>query len=299
MTEARTDTPVRGSTPPESGDRSTLTLAQVLEHPALGPHDRMPTRYRGPRRVGGDGWTGFATRLERGEELSLIRGLTAANRRVLDVGGGIGELARTVAARIGHCTTIEPHAQLVESMQGGTTSDAVSVFAGTAEDLPFPDNSFDAVYGAWVLPFVDDLDKAVTEMVRVCDPNHPESKIVLINGGAGSEVLKLFNEVCAPVSGDPYDHHGYLLATAARLLAEHGFDAFSLHRTEASVRFDEESRAERAATAAAVLTGFWYETHPKAEDVRAALEAALDHHFSARPHAIGDQAAILVARPGS
>ncbi|XKK39859.1 class I SAM-dependent methyltransferase [Nocardiopsis sp. ARC36] len=146
---------------------------------------------------------GFATRLERGEELSLVQSLMAANRHVLDVGGGIGELSRAVAARIGHCTTVEPHAQLVESMRDEAAEAGVSVFAGTAEDLPFPDASFDAVYGAWVLPFVDDVEKAVTEMVRVCDPGAPEAKIVLIVGGADSEVLGLFNDVCAPVSGDP------------------------------------------------------------------------------------------------
>ncbi|WP_433701037.1 class I SAM-dependent methyltransferase [Nocardiopsis sp. CA-288880] len=298
MTEARADAPAHGSAPREPGD-TRLTLAQVLEHPALGPRDLLPDRFRGPRRVTGDGWVGFATRLERGEELSLVQSLMAANRHVLDVGGGIGELSRAVAARIGHCTTVEPHAQLVESMRDEAAEAGVSVFAGTAEDLPFPDASFDAVYGAWVLPFVDDVGKAVTEMVRVCDPDAPEAKIVLIVGGADSEVLGLFNDVCAPVSGDPRDHHGYLLATAARLLAERGFGEFSLHRTEASVRFAEEEPAKRAAEAATVLTDFWYQLHPGADEVRAALEPALERHFAARPHGIGDQGAVLVARPGS
>lgn len=298
MTQARTDAPVHGGALPASEDPTRLTLAQLLEQPALGPRDLLPTAFRGPRVVSGDGWVGFASRLERGEELSLIRGLMAPNRRVLDVGGGRGELARTVAERIGHCTTVEPHAQLVESMQEEDADGGVSVFAGSAEELPFPDDSFDAVYGAWVLPFVTDIEQSVAEMVRVCDASDPDAKIVLIVGGAGSELLGLFNDVCAPVSGDARDHHGYLLSTAARILADRGFPDFSLHRTEASVRFEEEGRAERVATAADVLTGFWYEQHPRSAQVRAALEEALDRHFAARPHAIGDQAAILVARPG-
>ncbi len=298
MTEARFQ-PADDRTSRNSEHSEQLSLPQLMEHSALGPFDRLPTRYRGPRKVTGDGWVGFATRLERGEEIALIRSLTAGNLRVLDVGGGSGEMARAVAAQIGHCTAVEPHTQLVETIRDGAATGAVNVLAGTAEVLPFPDASFDAVYCAWVLPYVQDIRHAVTEMIRVCDPSEPESKIVLVAGGSGNELLTLLNEVCVPVAEEPYDHHGYLLATAAQVLAEHGFTDFSLQRTEASIRFDESGRAERVATAAAVLTEFWYGPHAKAEEIREALAPALARHFAVRPHGIGDQAAVLVARPGS
>ncbi|WP_444960105.1 class I SAM-dependent methyltransferase [Nocardiopsis sp. M1B1] len=299
MARARTRTPVPGNAPEGSGDPARLSLDQLLEHDALGPADLMPTRYRGPRSVTGDGWVEFATRLERGEELALIRSLTATNRRVLDVGGGIGEMARTVAARTGSCTAIEPHPQLVEAIRDEATRGVVDVRPGTAEDIPFPDDSFDAVYSAWVLQYVEDIERAVAEMVRVCDPGDPESKIVLFAAGAGNELMRLVNEVCVPIAEEPYDHHGYLLTQAARALAARGFGDFSLHRAESSIRFDGEEPAERAATAAAVLTGFWYERHPRAEEIRSALASALTGHFALRPHAIGDQSAVLVARPGA
>lgn len=299
MAEARTRAPLPDNASEGPGDPSRLTLDQLLEHDALGPADRLPTRYRGPRSVTGDGWMGFATRLERGEELALIRSLTAANRRVLDVGGGIGEMARTVAARTGSCTAIEPHPQLVEAIRDETTRGVVDVHPGTAEEIPFPDGSFDAVYSAWVLQYVNDVERAVAEMVRVCDRSDPESKIVLFAAGSDNELMRLVNEVCVPIAEEPYDHHGYLLSQAARALAARGFDDFSLHRAESSIRFDGEEPAERAAIAAAVLTGFWYERHPRAEEIRSSLESALARHFALRPHAIGDQAAVLVARPGS
>ncbi len=38
---------------------------------------------------------------------------------------------------------------------------------GNVERLPFPDNSFDTVYSFTVLDLVDDLDKAISELVRV------------------------------------------------------------------------------------------------------------------------------------
>ncbi|ASU58908.1 MULTISPECIES: class I SAM-dependent methyltransferase [Nocardiopsis] len=299
MAEARTRAPLPDNASEGPGDPSRLTLDQLLEHDALGPADRLPTRYRGPRSVTGDGWMGFATRLERGEELALIRSLTAANRRVLDVGGGIGEMARTVAARTGSCTAIEPHPQLVDAIRDETTRGVVDVHPGTAEEIPFPDGSFDAVYSAWVLQYVNDVERAVAEMVRVCDRSDPESKIVLFAAGSDNELMRLVNEVCVPIAEEPYDHHGYLLSQAARALAARGFDDFSLHRAESSIRFDGEEPAERAAIAAAVLTGFWYERHPRAEEIRSSLESALARHFALRPHAIGDQAAVLVARPGS
>ncbi|MBP5935514.1 class I SAM-dependent methyltransferase [Streptomyces acidiscabies] len=300
MMEEKSCSTARREDSGNSVDPVPLTLADILEDPALGPRDRMPVHYRGPREVTAAGWVDFAGRLERGEEISLIQSLTAANRRVLDVGGGSGELARAVAARIGRCTAVEPHDQLVESI-GGEADDTgpVDVFKGSAELLPFADAAFDAVYCAWVLPYVSDIGKAIAEMVRVCDSSDPDAKVIVMSGGSGNELLNLLNEVCIPVADEPYDHHGYLLSTAAGVLAEHGFSRFSLHRTEASIRFDEVGASERAATAAAVLTNFWYERHPKAADIRAALEPALVRHFGRRPHGIGDQGIALVARPAS
>ncbi|MBZ6230291.1 class I SAM-dependent methyltransferase [Streptomyces olivaceus] len=299
MTEEGFHVPENDCNPRHPDNSAGLSLAQLKEHFTLGPLDRLPTSYRGPRKVTGDGWVGFATRLERGEELSLIRSLTASNLRVLDVGGGSGEMARAIAAQNGQCTAIEPHTQLVETIREGAATGVLNVVAGTAEDLPFSDSSFDAVYCAWVLPYVKDIRQAVTEMIRVCDSSKPESKIVLIAGGCGNELLTLLNDVCVPVADEPYDHHGYLLATAAQVLAEHGFTDFSLQHAESSIRFDETRTPERAATAATVLTEFWYGPHAKAEEIRNALEPALARHFAVRPHAIGDQAAVLVARPAS
>lgn len=283
----------------------------VDRHPLFGPFDRMPNHYRGPHRLGHHGWLNLASRLERREEIASVRSAMAANQRVLDVGGGTGELTRAVAAEVGHCTTVEPHRQRVATLRGaaesaaidtttiGTAADTAAIRAvpGRAEELPFADGSFDAVMAAWVLPYVDDLELAIREMARVCDPSRPEAKIVLIGGAPDNELVSLLNETCVPLAGEPHDHQGFLLATAARVLAGLGYSRLTLWRTEAALHFPEPSLERRVATAAAVLGDFWYEGHPRIADMRAALTPVLRRHFRYRPHAVGDQGVVLVARP--
>ncbi|WNI18833.1 class I SAM-dependent methyltransferase [Actinacidiphila sp. ITFR-21] len=290
-----------GKTSPTDGTPA-LDALQVRNHPLCGPADRMPTRYRGPHRLSHDGWLNFTGRLERREEIALVRGATAANRRVLDVGGGTGELTRAVAAEVGHCTTIEPHGSRVATLAtgaetGGTGS--IDVIPGHAESLPFPDASFDAVFAAWVLPYVDDLEASVRELARVCDAASPRARILLIGGGPGNELVSLLNRACVPVAGEPEDHQGYLLSAAATTLSENGFGRFSLYRTEAALHFPEVSPDARINAAATMMADFWYADHPRVAEMRDALRPELRRHFAHRPHAVGDQGTVLVARPGT
>ncbi len=288
-------------TPTPDADTSSETdAAEVRRHPLCGPLDRMPSRYRGPHRLGHAGWLGFAGRLERREEIAFVRSATGGSDRVLDVGGGTGELTRAIASQLGHCTTVEPHdsrvATLNERVDDGRTG-TIEIIPGRAESLPFADRSFDAVLSAWVLPYVDDLERSVHEIARVCDPDHPRARVVLIGGAPDNELVRLLNETCVPLAGEPHDHQGFLLATAAEVLAHHGFRHFSLYRTEAALHFPETTQEERVRAATTALVDLWYEDHPRAPDMRRAIAPAIRRHFSRRPHAIGDQGVALIARP--
>ncbi len=71
--------------------------------------------------------------------------------RVLDVGGGFGGPARTLAVEFGcHVTAIDLTASYVEAARVLTTrmgvADRVTHLVGDALDLPFPDGSFDLVW---------------------------------------------------------------------------------------------------------------------------------------------------------
>ncbi|SDY98668.1 Methyltransferase domain-containing protein [Amycolatopsis xylanica] len=279
---------------------SGLDAAAVRAHPLCGPAEFMPARYRGPHRLGHLGWLDFTSRLERGEETSLVCSATAANERVLDVGGGTGELTRAVAVQLGHCTTVEPHSERVAALNeyaeaGGTGT--IEILPGRAESLPFTDGTFDAVIATWILPYVDDLERAVREMARVCDPRHPAAKIVLIGGAPDNELVSILNQACVPLAGEPHDHQGHLLAVAAGILAGEGFGDFTLYRTEASLRFPEPDPEARVHAAAETLVNFWFEGHPAGAELRRAVKPVIRRHFERRPHAIGDQGTVLVARP--
>lgn len=274
-----------------------LDAAAVRTNPMCGPLDRLPTRYRGPHRLSHGGWLDFAGRLERREEISLVCAATAGNRRVLDVGGGTGELTRAVAVQLGHCTTVEPHSQRVATLEAHAEAGTIEIVPGRAESLPFADSTFDAVIATWILPYVDDLAQSVREMARVCDVDHPEAKIVLIGGAPDNELVNILNQACVPLAGEPHDHQGFLLAAAAEVLADQGFPEFALLRTEAALHFPEADLDDRVRAASTTLVNFWYEGHPESAAMRRATEPVLREHFERRPHAIGDQGTILVARP--
>lgn len=98
--------------------------------------------------------------------------------RVLEIGAGTGRatfdlgLADRVAEAGGTLVALEPCAALLSSLRGKcdrAESGHVRIVQGVAEALPFPDRSFDLVIAVAVLHFTD-LEKAVTEMVRVTRP---------------------------------------------------------------------------------------------------------------------------------
>lgn len=91
--------------------------------------------------------------------------------RVLDVACGTGVLAREAVDRVGangSVTGIDTDAGML--LVATRLAPGVCWREGTAESLPFPDDSFDAVVSQFGLMFFDDRRKALQEMVRVLAP---------------------------------------------------------------------------------------------------------------------------------
>ena len=99
---------------------------------------------------------------------------TGANLRVLDVAGGPGEPAITIAAAVapagGHVVATD----LVEGMLAMAAESAqsrgvtnISFERADAEALPFPDASFDAVTCRFAVMLFNDAPRALREMRRV------------------------------------------------------------------------------------------------------------------------------------
>ncbi len=91
-----------------------------------------------------------------------------AGQRALDVACGTGVLTREVASRVG----VNGHAAGLDLNPGmlfvaKEHSPAVDWRQGSAEKIPFPDQSFDAVLSPFGLMFFQNRRKSIQEMLRV------------------------------------------------------------------------------------------------------------------------------------
>lgn len=88
-------------------------------------------------------------------------------RTVLDLGAGTGKLTRSLAARGLEVVAVEPLVEMRERL--AATVPDVRVVAGTAEEIPLPDDSVDAITVAQAWHWVDP-QRATAEAARVLRP---------------------------------------------------------------------------------------------------------------------------------
>ncbi|KAK2871987.1 hypothetical protein FQN49_002643 [Arthroderma sp. PD_2] len=279
-------------------DHYYIIARRTTQHPLLGPYP-MPTQYRGPHPLSEKAFEPFAERFSR-EDFDAILEALEENKKVLDVGSGHGELPVAIAQRHGKAYSIEPNADRNAIISKKSQVHNVEVLPGTAENIPYPDNTFDAAVSMWILHYVHDLERSLKEMARVVDPRLPNAKIVIVQGAPDNEAVNLVNQVCAPLSADnkQFDHQGFLLHKASEVFQAAGFTDITLRRVDVYCKFPEEDLSERCANAAEILATTWFETDPNLAEMKRELLPALETHFANRPYSIGDEGVILVARPG-
>ncbi|RMZ46283.1 hypothetical protein AFCA_012376 [Aspergillus flavus] len=289
------------SSPPpyekEIQDHYFIIAKKVVQHALMAPYP-LPTKYRGPHPLSEGAWAPFSERLVR-DEFDAVLDILKGNRRVLDVGSGHGRLPIELANRGVQSYSIEPNADRNQIQTAKAQEKGVVIRSGSAENIPFPSGYFDAAVAMWVLHYVQDLERSLHEIARVVDPASPESKIVIVQGAPDNELVNLLNDVCAPLSADntAVDHQGYLLHEAARVFSEYGFGDIQISRVNAFCSFPEMDLKERCAKAAEVLAGFWFRDDINLERMKMALMPHLEKQFRDRPEEVGDEVAVLVARP--
>ena len=87
-------------------------------------------------------------------------------RRVLEVGGGEGELAARVVRELGvELVAIDQSERMVDIQR----LKGIDARVGDVEQLPFGDGEFDTAVAAWMLYHAADLDRALSELARVLE----------------------------------------------------------------------------------------------------------------------------------
>ncbi len=88
-------------------------------------------------------------------------------KRLLEVGGGQGELAERIQRELEAAVTfIDLSPRMVELARAR----GIDARQGDAQELPFEDATFDTVVAAWMLYHVPDVDRALSEFARVLIP---------------------------------------------------------------------------------------------------------------------------------
>lgn len=104
--------------------------------------------------------------------LPLINALNLKpGMRVLEIGGGTGQVAAILAKNWGvSVITLEPWESLeviqAFAAENGVENNVLAISAN-AKLMPFPDESFDAVYGIGSFFMIDDREQALKEIIRV------------------------------------------------------------------------------------------------------------------------------------
>lgn len=113
--------------------------------------------------------------------------------RVLDVGTGPGSMS-ILLAEMGHSVTaVDLSEQMLDCARKNANACGMKVDlrVGDAENLPFEDNSFDAVVNRWVLWTVPDPNAAVSEWTRVLKPG---GRLLIFDGNWYSGEKTLFQK---------------------------------------------------------------------------------------------------------
>jgi ubiquinone/menaquinone biosynthesis C-methylase UbiE len=98
--------------------------------------------------------------------------LSPLSGRVLEIGGGTGSNLSLYGAPVTSLTVTEPDPFMLRRLQAHVRErmPTAKVLRAPAEDLPFDDDSFDAVVSTLVLCGVDDQPRALREIHRVLRP---------------------------------------------------------------------------------------------------------------------------------
>jgi ubiquinone/menaquinone biosynthesis C-methylase UbiE len=136
------------------------------------------------------------------EHLAEVADLRPGDR-VLDVATGSGNAALAAARYGAEVTGVDYVPALLERGRERAAAEGLEItFAeGDAEDLAFPDASFDAVLSALGVMFAPDQERAAAELVRVCRPGGTIGLVNWTPEGFIGQLLKTVTKHVPPPAG--------------------------------------------------------------------------------------------------
>jgi ubiquinone/menaquinone biosynthesis C-methylase UbiE len=156
-----------------------------------------------------------------------------AGDKVLDVATGGGNTAISAARRFCDVTGIDYVPELIEYARKRAEIEGMEITfeVGDAENLPYPDASFDVVLSTLGVMFAPDQEKAAEELLRVCRPG---GKIGLANWTPDGFIGSMFRTQGKHVPPPPGIKPPPLWGTEERLRELLGEGVASLEVTQRS-----------------------------------------------------------------
>lgn len=126
-----------------------------------------------------------------------------ADWRVLDVATGSGNAAIAAARRGCRVVGMDYVPELLESGRIRAKAEHLELefVEGDAENIPFPNASFDAVLSVFGTMFAPDHQKTANELLRVCRPGGVIGLASWTPEGFIGEMFRLFSKYIAPAAG--------------------------------------------------------------------------------------------------
>jgi ubiquinone/menaquinone biosynthesis C-methylase UbiE len=176
-----------------------------------------------------------------GENLCEALDLRAGSR-VLDVAAGNGNATLAAARRWCDVTSTDYVSSLLESGRARALAEGhtIKFQEADAENLPFPDASFDVVMSTFGVMFTPNQDKAASELVRVCKPG---GSIGLANWTPESFIGQLFKTIGKYIPPAPGVKSPALWGTQARLAELFGKSTQEIRTTSREFAFRYRSSA--------------------------------------------------------
>jgi SAM-dependent methyltransferase len=161
-------------------------------------------------------------------------------QRVLDVGSGPGALTAELVRRTGAeaVSAVEPSASFAAAVRERLPG--VDVRRAAAEQLPFPDDTFDAALAQLVVHFMTDPVRGLREMSRVTRPGGMVAACVWDHAGGHGPLTAFWSAVreLDPAADDESGLAGVREGHLARLFAQAGLGQAQATTLTVRVRYD-------------------------------------------------------------